>query len=57
LDGLATPVVTAIQDVPMLAESCVQLLLPQLNGDTTTAIEPVVLKSRLMMNPAFERRL
>lgn len=56
LDGLVTPVVTAIQDVPMLAESCVNLLLPQLNGDKTTAIKPIMLNSRLMTNAAFDRR-
>lgn len=54
IDGFSTPVVTAIQDVPLLAETAVNLLLPQMQGSTLT-IEPAVLTSRLAVNRAFQK--
>jgi LacI family transcriptional regulator len=52
---LDVPIVCAIQDIPMLAESCVQQLLPQLNGSTTEHAEPVLLPARVVTNLAFKR--
>ncbi len=54
IDGFAAPVVTAIQDVPMLAETAVNLLLPQLNGEGGK-VQPAVLTSRLAVNRAFQK--
>lgn len=56
LEGLSLPVVAAMQDVPLLAESAVNLLLPQLQKDGKK-LKPVVLQSRLTMNQAFQARL
>lgn len=56
LEGLALPVVAAMQDVPLMAESAVDLLLRQLQGDENK-IKPVVLQSRLTINQAFQARL
>jgi LacI family transcriptional regulator len=52
---LQIPIVCAIQDIPMLAESCVQQLLPQLNGMIPEHIEPVLLPARVVTNLAFKR--
>jgi LacI family transcriptional regulator len=52
---LPIPIVCAIQDIPMLAESCVQQLLPQLNGVIPERIEPVLLPARVVTNLAFKR--
>jgi hypothetical protein len=60
LEGLSLPVVAAMQDVPLLAESAVNLLLPQLESDADgkkATIKPIVLQSRLTMNQAFQARL
>ncbi len=52
---LPLPVVCAIQDVPMLAEGCVNLLLPQLRGETA-GIRPLLLPARAITNRAFQAR-
>ncbi len=55
LEGLTVPVVTAMQDVPLLAESAVALLLPMLKGNDKP--KPIVLQSWLMTNKAFKNRM
>jgi len=58
IEGISTPVVTAMQDVPMLAETAVELLLPQLKtGENMTPHAPAPLVSRLLTNAAFDARL
>jgi len=52
---LPLPIVCSIQDVAMLAECCVNLLLPQLKGEAAK-IHPVVLPSRAVTNRAFQAR-
>jgi LacI family transcriptional regulator len=56
IDGFSTPIVTARQDVPMLAETSVSLLLPQLKIDGGRVGE-AVLTSRLVVNRAFQARV
>ena len=56
MDGFSTPIVTAIQDVPMMAETSVKLLLPQLQIDGGKVLESE-LPSRLMVNKAFQDRV
>jgi DNA-binding LacI/PurR family transcriptional regulator len=50
---LPVPMVCAVQDIPGLAEGCVQLLLPQLRQEAAPP-RPVALPAKLMKNPAFE---
>jgi LacI family transcriptional regulator len=52
---LPLPIVAAMQDVPLLADGCVQLLLPQLNGDSH-GIEPILVPARVVTNRAFQAR-
>lgn len=52
---LPLPIVCASQDIPMLAEGCVQQLLPQLNGDPRV-LEPILLPARIVTNRAFQHR-
>jgi DNA-binding LacI/PurR family transcriptional regulator len=56
IEGFSTPIVTAIQDVPMLAETSVSLLMPQL-APGGGKIDEAVLTSRLMVNKAFQGRV
>lgn len=55
MDLLQLPIVCASQDIPMLAEGCVQQLLPQLKGDVKP-LEPILLPVRVITNRAFQRR-
>jgi len=50
---LPIPIVAVCQDIPMLAEACVNQLLPQLNGEAPLA-GSVVLSSRAITNRAFQ---
>lgn len=49
---LPIPIVASVQDVVMLAEGCVQQLLPQLRGEGTK-VEPLVLPARAVANVSF----
>ncbi len=53
---LPLPIVCSNQDVPMLAEACVNQLLPQLRGETTSAVAPTVLPARIVTNRAFNEQ-
>ncbi len=50
---LPIPIVSVCQDIPMLAEACVNQLLPQLRGEKPT-VEDLVLQSRALTNRAFQ---
>ena len=50
---LPIPIVASVQDVTMLAEGCVQQLLPQLRGEKGKG-EPVVLEARAVANARFQ---
>ena len=50
---LPIPIVASVQDVTMLAEGCVQQLLPQLRGEKGK-VEPVVLEARPVANGKFQ---
>jgi len=52
VDLLPLPIVASLQDVPMLAESCVTQLLRQLNNDQEKP-SPIILQSRAKSNKAF----
>ncbi|HVT89201.1 MAG TPA: LacI family DNA-binding transcriptional regulator [Tepidisphaeraceae bacterium] len=52
---LPLPIVCAMQDIPLLAEGCIQLLLPQLRGEKKK-IEPITPSVRLITNRAFRAR-
>jgi LacI family transcriptional regulator len=52
---LPLPIVCSMQDIPLLAEGCVRLLLPQLEGDEKK-LEPILLPTRLVTNRAFRAR-
>jgi LacI family transcriptional regulator len=52
MDLLPIPIVCSAQDVNLLAEGCVQQLLPQLAGDTSRR-EPLVLPARAITNRQF----
>lgn len=52
---LPLPIVCAMQDIPMLADGCVRLLLPQLN-DPSAKVQPILLPTRLVTNRAFQAR-
>lgn len=54
---LPLPIVCSIQDVPMLAEACVNQLIPQLERDATVKLQPVLLPARAVTNRAFHMRL
>ncbi|MGE5609454.1 MAG: LacI family DNA-binding transcriptional regulator [Bacillota bacterium] len=56
MDLLPVPIVCGVQDVPALAEGCVQLLLPQLRGEDRK-LEPLVLPTRVATNRAFQSML
>jgi DNA-binding LacI/PurR family transcriptional regulator len=56
MEFLPVPTVCSVQDVPMLAEGCVQLLLPQLTGEAHQ-LEPLVLPTRMMSNRTFQSLL
>jgi DNA-binding LacI/PurR family transcriptional regulator len=56
IEGFSTPIATAMQDVPMLAETSVKLLLPQLAGGDGK-VDEAVLTSRLVVNRAFQSRV
>jgi hypothetical protein len=56
IEGFSTPIVTAIQDVPMLAETSVSLLMPQLKTGGGK-VDEAVLTSRLVVNKAFQGRV
>jgi LacI family transcriptional regulator len=50
---LPIPIVASVQDVAMLAEGCVQQLLPQLRGEPGKG-EPIVLEARAVANAKFQ---
>ena len=50
---LPVPIVASVQDVTMLAEGCVQQLLPQLRGEKGQG-DPVVLEARAVANGKFQ---
>lgn len=52
---LPIPIVCTIQDVPRIADGCVQLLLPQLTGDNRGP-GPIFLPARTVCNVAFQTR-
>lgn len=52
---LPLPIVCSIQDIPMLADAAVNLLLPQLKGESSK-IQPVALPARAVTNRAFQMR-
>ena len=52
---LPVPIVCSVQDIPSLAEGCVQQLLPQLKGEAKR-IEPIILPARAVTNRAFRNR-
>lgn len=52
---LPMPIVCSIQDIPALAEGCVQLLLPQLTGENRSP-DPIILPARAVSNAAFQAR-
>ena len=58
---LPLPIACALQDVPMLAEACVNQLIPQLErggaGDEAAKIQPILLPARAVTNRAFQMRL
>ena len=56
IEGFSTPIVTAIQDVPMFAETSVKLLLPQLMPGGGK-VDEAMLTSRLVVNKAFQNRV
>jgi LacI family transcriptional regulator len=52
MDLLPIPIACSVQDVNLLAEGCVQQLLPQLAGDKSRR-EPLVLPARAVTNRQF----
>lgn len=56
MDLLPVPIVCSVQDVPLLAEGCVQQLLPQLRGELTKP-QPLVLPTRAVPNRRFQALL
>ena len=56
MDLLPIPIICSVQDVPLLAESCVRQLLPQLKGEGIKP-EPLVLPTRAVANRHFQSLL
>ncbi len=56
MDLLPIPIVCSVQDVPLLAESCVRQLLPMLRGEDAKP-EPLVVPSRAVANRRFRMML
>lgn len=54
MDLLPIPIVCSAQDVPALAEGCVNQILPQLR-DEAPPLEPLVLPARAITNREFQR--
>ena len=52
---LPLPIVCGMQDIPLLAETAVNLLLPQLKREPSK-IQPVTLPARVVTNRAFQMR-
>jgi LacI family transcriptional regulator len=52
---LPLPIVSSLQDVPLLAATSVSQLLQQLQDKPKTNIAPVLLPSRMVTNRAFQR--
>jgi LacI family transcriptional regulator len=52
---LPIPIVCSVQDVPLMAEGCVNQMLAQLQPQPQTSPKPIVLTSRAVTNPAFHR--
>jgi len=52
---LPLPIVCSIQDIPMLADAAVNLLLPQLTGESPR-LQPVIVPARAVTNRAFQTR-
>jgi LacI family transcriptional regulator len=52
---LPVPLVGIRQDIPLLAESCVKLLMEQLTGENAHP-EPILLTSRVITNRPFHQR-
>jgi LacI family transcriptional regulator len=48
------PIVCAMQDIPALADACVAQILKMLDGEDAAAPEPIVLKAKIVTNPAFD---
>lgn len=55
MQQLPFPIVCAMQDIQLLAEGCVQQLLPQLQAERRP-LEPIVLPTRIVTNKAFQHR-
>jgi LacI family transcriptional regulator len=52
---LPLPIACSIQDIPLLADGCVQQLLPQLNGEEVK-LQPILLPARAVTNREFQKR-
>jgi LacI family transcriptional regulator len=52
---LPIPIVSSVQDIARLAEGCVSLLMPQLQGHANGNIRPIVIPTRLVTNLAFKK--
>jgi DNA-binding LacI/PurR family transcriptional regulator len=55
MDLLPMPITCAMQDVRQLAESAVELLLKQINGDAS--VSPVTVSAHVVHNRAFAKRI
>jgi hypothetical protein len=55
MEQLPIPIICSMQDIQMLAEGCVQQLLPQMSGQSTKT-SPTVLPTRIVANRAFHQR-
>src|SRR5690606_26536907 len=53
---LPIPIACSNQDVPMLAEACVDQLLPQLRGTASAGTAPTILPARIITNRAFDQK-
>jgi DNA-binding LacI/PurR family transcriptional regulator len=54
---LPLPIISAVQDIPLLADGCVRQLIPQLESDGARQdIHPILLPTRLVTNVAFQTR-
>jgi LacI family transcriptional regulator len=51
---LRFPIVCSMQDIPALADACVSQILRLLDDASEGPVRPIVLKARIVTNPAFE---
>jgi DNA-binding LacI/PurR family transcriptional regulator len=52
---LRFPIVCSMQDIPALADACVSQILRLLDDASEGPVRPIVLKARIVTNPAFEQ--